>query len=132
MLIIMQNRKIIEKWLALEIAIPRNNNEMFPKRVRIIFEGLYLNRYGYVYNFLYYINCDTREKIEIPKIIRILANTDGTVDNYGLFYRIKDIFPDIYMKTKFKTHCYDYTTQMINEFRKKKLMKIRKNQNLDY
>ena len=118
-------KKVQVKWLAVEIAIPRKHNEMFPKKIRIVFEGSNpSNSYGYDYISKYYINCDTDEMKDLPKKIRISGDINGTVDNWGLFYPIKDIFPDIYSRSIFKTRCYDYTTQITKEGRKKKLTKI--------
>ncbi len=118
-------KKVQEKWLAVEIIIPRKHNEMFPKKIRIVFEGSYhSNSYGYDYISKYYINCDTDEMKDLPKKICISGDKNGAVDNWGLFYPIKNIFPDIYSRSIFKTRCYDYTTQIIKEVRRKKLTKI--------
>lgn len=117
--------KVQEKWVALEIAISRKFNEMFPKKVRIVFKGSNSpNRYGYDYISQFYINCDTGERNDLPKTIRIAGDNNGVVDNCGLFSWIKHIFPDLYSRSVFKTRCYDYTVQMTKEFRKKKLIKL--------
>lgn len=117
--------KVQEKWVALEITISRKFNEMFPKKVRIVFKGSNSpNRYGYDYISQFYINCDTGERSDLPKTIRIAGDNKGVVDKWGLSYHIKDVFPDIYSKSVLKTRCYDYTAQMTKEFRKKKLMKL--------
>ena len=121
----MEKVKTIEKWMAIEIAIPRRNNEMFPKRIKIICEGLYPdNIYGYEYYSRYYINCDTNERKENPETIRFWATNDGTICISGSSTIIEHIFPDIYRKTRFRTRCYDYTNEMKKEVRKEKLQKI--------
>jgi hypothetical protein len=121
----MKMTKVQEKWLALEISIPRKHNEMFPKKVRIVCKGSNSsNRYGYSYISQFYVNCDTGERKDLPKALHIACYNNGVVDNWGLFNHIKHIFPDIYSRSIFKTRCYDYTTQMTKELRKKKLIKL--------
>ena len=121
----MKGKIVNEKYIAIDITIPRKGNSHLPKRVTLILKGIYQVGIGrYEYRSEYYFDFQSKEKRKPYKVTRLSCDSQGNLNFFYKSYIAGEVFKKIQMSYTFKLKVWDYTDQIRKEQRKEKLVKL--------